>query len=337
MQKRLAIILCSVLVLVVTLVILQRILSRVPENDPYTIGNTSGNLQNSGLFCEDNGIVYFSNVCDNRYLYSMKPDGSDLKCILKAPVSCINAAGDYLYFYQEANKENGAFGSLVRTMGIYRLKKDTKQSPSCLDRTPARSLALVGSDLFYEHYDTADGIQLYRVSVEGGDRHAVSDIDINPACVIDGNIFFPNMDENFNMSCFHPSSEQADVVIADMKVYHLVYDNGYIYYMNVSDDYKLYRYAVNDDHVTKLTDCRVDTFNVYNDMIYYQKNGSDDACLMRMSADGSGNEVVSYGNFTDISMTSTYTYFCAFGEENRFYRTPTFGPLDVTTYMPVLE
>lgn len=332
MQKRIAIVLSSVLILIVALVVLQNVLSSVPDNDPYTIGNTSGNLQNGGLFCEDGGVIYFSNASDNGYLYSMNLDGSNAKCLLKAPVSSINAAGDYLYFYQEANKENGAFGSMVRTNGIYRMNKNARRSPKCLDRTPAKVLALCGSDLFYEHYETKEGITLYTVSIEGGDRHQVSETDINPACVIDGNIFFPNLDANFFLSCFHPATASADIVISDMKVYQLTYDNGYIYYMNVSDDYKLYRYGLREDYVTKLTDCRVDTFNVLNGVIFYQKNGTDDAALMRMLADGSGNEMIAPGNYTNISMTSSYTYFNAFGEDDTIYRVPTSGGYDVNRF-----
>ncbi len=335
MQKRIAIILCCVLVLVASLVILQNILSSVPDNDPYTIGNTSGNLQNGGLYCEDDGVIYFSNANDHGYLYSMNRDGSDVKCLLKAPVSYINAAGNFLYFYQEANKENGAFGSMVRTMGIYRMNKTKSLSPKCLDRTPAKVLALCGSDLFYEHYETKEGITLYRVSIEGGDRHQVSESDINPACVIDGNIFFPNLDNNFYLSCFHPSTENADIVISDMKVYQLAYDSGYIYYMNVSDGYKLYRYGINEDYVTKLTDCRVDTFNVLNGVIFYQKNGTDDAALMRMSADGSVNEMIAPGNYTHINMTTDYTYFNAYDEDDVVYRIPTNGSGNVSRFEAV--
>ena len=324
MQKRLAIVFSIIVVLIIAVVVLLKITSYVPENDPYTTGNTSGNLLNGGLFCEDDGIVYFSNVNDNGYLYSMNENGSDLKCLLKAPVSYINSAGKYLYFYQEANKENGAFGSLVRTMGIYRMKKGSKNTPDCLDRTPAKILSLCGSDLFYEHYDTATGIKLYKVSIQGGDRHPISEADINPACVIDGNIYFPNMEENFYLSCFKPETETADIIISDMKVYNLVYDNGFIYYMNVSDDYKLYRYGLNERYVTKLTDCRVDAFNVLNNVIVYQKNGKDDAALIRMNADGSGTETIASGNYTGISMTSNYIYFTAFGED-LCYRVPLSG------------
>ena len=37
---------------------------RIPDNPPETVGNTAGNLNNSGYFCEYDGKVYFANVYD---------------------------------------------------------------------------------------------------------------------------------------------------------------------------------------------------------------------------------------------------------------------------------
>ena len=44
---------------------------RIPDNPPETVGNTAGNLNNSGYFCEYDGKVYFANVYDSDTLYSM--------------------------------------------------------------------------------------------------------------------------------------------------------------------------------------------------------------------------------------------------------------------------
>ena len=48
-------------------------------NPPGTVGNTAGNLYNSGLFCEYDGTVYFSNAADNGALYSMNVDETEVK------------------------------------------------------------------------------------------------------------------------------------------------------------------------------------------------------------------------------------------------------------------
>lgn len=37
---------------------------RIPDNPPETVGNTAGNLNNSGYFCEYDGTVYFANAYD---------------------------------------------------------------------------------------------------------------------------------------------------------------------------------------------------------------------------------------------------------------------------------
>lgn len=52
---------------------------RIPDNPPETVGNTAGNLNNSGYFCEYDGKVYFANVYDSDTLYSMDPSEQNIK------------------------------------------------------------------------------------------------------------------------------------------------------------------------------------------------------------------------------------------------------------------
>ncbi len=35
---------------------------RIPMNDDYAVGNTPGNLNNGGYFCEADGKVYFAKI-----------------------------------------------------------------------------------------------------------------------------------------------------------------------------------------------------------------------------------------------------------------------------------
>ena len=48
-------------------------------NTYYVNGNTAGNLYNAGMFCENNGVVFFANPDDHNALYAMDIDGSNLK------------------------------------------------------------------------------------------------------------------------------------------------------------------------------------------------------------------------------------------------------------------
>ena len=64
---------------------------RLTPNDEFETGNTAGNLNNKGLFCEQDGIVYFSNAYDNNVLYSMSPDESNVKRLNNVSVASLNA------------------------------------------------------------------------------------------------------------------------------------------------------------------------------------------------------------------------------------------------------
>ena len=115
-------------------------------------------------------------------------------------------------------------------------------------------------------------------------------------------------------------------------VWNPIYYEGYYYYMDVANNYRLCRYFPVENSIEVLTEDRVDCFNVYGDYIYYQKNSQSEPALKRMYIDGSGNEVVASGNYTNINMTADYVYFTVFGSNTPMYRTPTMGPVNVTVF-----
>ena len=78
-------------------------------NSGYVNGNSAGNLYNGGLFCESNGTVFFSNPSDNHRLYSMNPDGSDMKKLSDDTVSYIYADDHYVYYVRNNKSEDTNF------------------------------------------------------------------------------------------------------------------------------------------------------------------------------------------------------------------------------------
>ena len=80
---------------------LTMILNKIPENPAGTVGNTGGNLYNDGLFCENEGQVFFANPYDENTLYVMNPDETENKKLTTVSVKSINAAGKYVYYYQD--------------------------------------------------------------------------------------------------------------------------------------------------------------------------------------------------------------------------------------------
>ena len=104
------------LIVVVILLSFKSSVKKLPED---TIGNTAGNLNNGGLFCEYDGKVYFSNAYDSGTLYVMNPDETGVKKMNESGVSYINASESYLVYYQEGVHTDDNLSSTGPNYGNY--------------------------------------------------------------------------------------------------------------------------------------------------------------------------------------------------------------------------
>ena len=321
MNKRVLTISIAVLVIAILVgaVILSQYMSRIPDNPPGTVGNTSGNLNNKGLFCENDGYIYFANLNDSHCLYRMNIDGSDPVKLIDVPVSYINSAGDYLYFYFDDPGGTKFMGVSGRMSGIFRLKKG-EQDFVCLDKCTSGVLNLIGSTLYYEHYDNTNGMQLYSSTLDGKEKGLCVPEIINPACVVGGNIYY-NEQDSMKLKLYRPGDKEGRLFM-DYAVYNPVASGNNLYFMNMNDNYCLYRYSLSDGELTKITDERVDTFNVYDGVIFYQRN--QNPALIRVNENGSDAMVIAEGNYENINCTSMYTFFSPFKEDTMYF-TYTFG------------
>ena len=305
--------------LIIFLVIFADKRMNVPDNPAGTIGNTGGNLNNEGLFCQDGDTVYFSNPNDNFNLYSMDLYGGNQKKVLNMPAKYINVAGNYLYYNQVDTDTKLVYGFAAETHGIYRFKKGSRNETKGFDRTVAGQVIVVDNYVYYQHYDDNNGITLYRCTTNGTDKAEVVKKIVNPCCVIDGNILYPDQDNKFYINMFDPVT-LTDSLFLNERMYNPVYSDGYIYYIAIGDDYPLCRFNLSSRIVEKLTEDRVDTFNVIGDYIYYQKNSTTDPMLVRIRTNGEGYEIIATGNYTNINTTSYYTYFQNYLEPEKLYR-----------------
>lgn len=302
---------------------------RIPMNDEYTVGNTAGNLNNGGYFCESDGKVYFANAYDNYALYSMNPDETDLKKINSNSVSCINAGGKYLYYFMESGTGGEGLGYMMRTYGIYRSKKNGSQS-TCLDRSATVSLQLCGNYLYYENR-TNDPTVLTKIKIDKSDKTNVTNYAVNPACYVNGKIYFNGTTDDHALYTLDTATDQI-TNIWQGNIWNPIFMDGYVYYMDVANNYRLCRYSLSDDVIEVLTNDRVDLFNVYDNMIYYQTCSETEPALKRMVIDGSSPETVAEGVYEKINITSQYVYFNQFGESVPVYKTSTYGAVNVTTF-----
>ena len=325
-----------ILLILVVFTAISSISEKVPSNDISVTGNTAGNLNNGGLFAEYNGKVFFANAYDNGCLYSMNVDETDLQKLTDAQASAINAGGNFVYYYLDSLQGGGTgMGYVVRTYGVYRARLDGTHT-KCLDRSAAVTMLLTGDYLYYQHYNNTDYTQLYKVKTDQSEIELVSEDIINPAACYNGIIYFSGTGRDHYLYALDTRTDTISTIFEGNLCFPSYHD-GYIYYMDISSNYRLCRYSLSENTVEILTNDRVDTFNVGDQFIYYQKNSSTEPALKRMRLDGSNPEIVAEGNFEKIHLTSAYAYFNAFGQSVPVYHTPVNGEIYVTPFSAALE
>lgn len=325
----------AVILLMTVSLVISSFMNRIPSNDISVTGNTGGNLNNGGLFCELDGKIYFANSYDNDRMYSMNIDGTDLKKLTSSSVAHINGAGDYLYYFMDSGSGGKGFGYVIRTYGVYRTKTDGSNS-ACLVKDGCTAMQLVGDYLYYQRYNNQDFTKFHKIKTDKSEDIRVSDSIINPAACHNGIIYFNGSETDHYLYALDTRNDSITTVY-EGDLWYPVYYQDYIYYMDLSSDYRICRYSLSNNTVEILTDDRADTFNVGGSYIYYQRNDADSPALMRMGLDGSNPEVVAEGIYHSIQVTSNYVYFRDFYDEINTYCTPAQGAIHVTPFTAAKE
>lgn len=292
---------------------------RIPANPPGTVGNTPGNINNAGLFCESEGMVYFSNPLDGGSLYSMTADEQDITKLGSSPVRNILAGGKYLYYFQTVDSGNTGLGYVLSRNAFNRCLKSGKDAVSLVTDVVV-SGQLVDNYLYLLTAGDPTPV-FYKIKIDRSDKQVLAEYQVNPACARDGIIYYNGTQNNHYLYALNTNGDTVSEVWAG-NLWYPCLDGSYIYYMDVANDYRLCRYDMNQKVVEVLTNDRIDCFNVGGGYIYYQHSSSASPALKVMGTDGSNPMVLAEGNYTNINITSRYVYFQEFGEESSLYHSP---------------
>ncbi len=301
--------------LLITLFAAMAFLNRIPMNPQGTIGNTAGNLNNSGLFCEHNGAVYFANSYDGNSLYAMNPDESDIRRLNSLEVQNILAGGKYLYYFQTGSNSTSGLGQVQGRRSFNRCNLKGRDTTTLT--TDVVVTAQLVDNYLYMLTSTNSGPSFYKMKIDKSDKKVLAAIPINPACAQDSVIYYNGVETDHYLYALNTANDTPTEVWAGNLWYPILSDH-YVYYMDVAENYRLCRYSLSQGVIEVLTNDRVDCFNVGSGYIYYQKNSSTPQ-LICMRTDGSNAFVVAEGNYTDINMTSQYIYFRAFDDPYTTY------------------
>lgn len=313
-------------------------LNRFIYNSAAALGNTPGNLNNSGLFCEYGGKVYFSNPLDKGRLYVMNPDETGVKKLDDDTVYSINVYGNYIYYAKNnARVDNGSnFGFLNQgSSGLCRVTLAGKQKAH-LDIDPSMKAALVGNYVYYLHYDEKEATTLYSVKIDGKEKGQVDKLPYNTAGVAPQAIYFNGLDGDHNVYRMTVPGNGKSLVY-EGNCWNCVEQGGELYFMDCDNGYALTKVNPATREKKILADERVELYNIAGNYIYYQNNAGDNSALCRVRIDGTGREELMRGTFTNINVTSRYVYFQKFGQETPVYKVAVGGSGNVEVFEPEVE
>lgn len=331
-----AVIVIIIILIICIIAMLLESSKKIQMNESPVSGNTTGNLNNSGLFCESNGILYFANAYDNHSLYSYNPDNGKCKKLSDGPIKSINADSHYIYYVREASNTEGTFGfSTAVFKGLYRMELNGK-GKTCLYSGSVENAQLINNRIFFQNYSNDYGFHLYSIDIDGTNEKEVLEEAVNPTGYFDNALYFCNANENHNVMKMNPDTYEKELFYEGNCYFPTVQDN-YLYFIDVEDNYSLARVDLTTNEKTTLTTERLDTYNLYGDTIFYQVSDTESPCLKRMKTDGSNMELIQNGVFHDINITNNYTYFTAYNAAVPIYRTPTTGVVDVSTFTEALD
>lgn len=181
---------------------------RIVMNPEGTVGNTAGNLNNDGRFCEYDGTVYFLNSFDGGGLFAMNPDESDIRRLNSLDVRNILAGGKYLYYYHTGiSYDNAGFSGELGLHALQRARLNGSNSEALT--TEVVVTAQLVDNYLYVLSASGSGPSFFKVKMDNSDRVNLAEYEINPACAENGIIYYNGTQGNHYL---HALDTATDVV-----------------------------------------------------------------------------------------------------------------------------
>jgi hypothetical protein len=201
------------------------------------------------------GWIFYINQDDSGKVYKIRTDGTGRMKVADYSSHCLVLENKTIFLMNETE----FYRMDVSGTDVRLLAKDDVLSYFILEK----------DWIYYKSYNLKDGARLYRMKTDGSSRSPV--FDAKPGGFrLSGKDYFL----------------QYSIAVQE------IYSEGYIYFINESDSYRLYRSTMDGTSVEKLSDDRVSGWDIEiaGGWIYY-RNENDSNKYYRVRTDGSEKEL----------------------------------------------
>ena len=287
----------------------------VLTNNVY--GNTSGNISNFAFVAKQGDWIYYN----NNTLYKIKTDGTGKTEVSKDMPIFINVVGEWVYYIEASSDTNKMYK--VKTDGTSRTKLSDDASMYMVVaqdwiyymnasdegklykmRTDGTSKTRVANEIAFDINTSGDWVY-YVTIVDSGDSevHKVKKdgTGLTMLCGATSIAFLNVSGEYLYFETSDLEGENGDIVkikndgtnkstICDDTAEYINVSGDWIYYSNVSDDYKLYKIKTDGTGKTKINDDDAMFINIVGEWIYYGTGSETDT--IKVKIDGTERQIV---------------------------------------------
>lgn len=266
--------------------------SDAPKNDDSKISNSSGNIVNDGMAVEDNDYIYYINRVGDVY----------------------GAAPDYLYKIRKNDPPR---------KDLCDLSYNTQLIPNRV-----WNLNLVDDWIYYSNWKDAFHHSINKVKKDGTEDTCIANEAVGNMFVEGNWIYYVKRTNSHSIDLNNIYKISLDgscrIRLNSSATEDMTASNGWIYYTNISDGYKIYRMRLDGSENTKVCDDETLFITVCGDTVFYS-NKSDSDKLYKVNGDGIGKAKLSNDKATFINASKDYVYYVNYSDNENLYKIPVGG------------
>ncbi len=247
--------------------------------------SNNANINNYGFATYDGTWVYYGNPINQGKLSKAKIDGSSVAKINDDEPLFLNVQESYIYYC-----------NLSDNSAIYKVNKDGTERTK-LTMEPATYLRVYNNSIYYQ--DVNENYSLYKMDLNGGNKKKVTEDSPLYINLYEEYMYYSNFSNYGEVTKVNLNNTSKININTETSLYVTLQDS-YLFYQDYNDKF-IYRMNTDGTNKILVQASEGIELNAVNGWLYYI-NVSDDNTLYRIKYDGSQNERLTDFNITHINV-----------------------------------